>query len=170
MKLSVADLQIEIEKFIVLENFYKKPAFLNFIAQKCIEVLEEVTNSKIDMFKFGTIPVSYERGHKYSIETTSDTSRINLYNLAVNQFGEYISLYIEYGTGIYSEESARPDGWIYPTTEYDKNPKKKRTKRGDLVAFTKGQEAKYIYDDALMLINDRIDGWIEEYIDREVKL
>ena len=79
-------------------------------------------------------------------------------------------MYIEYGTGVYSAESARADGWIYPTTEYDKNPKKRRTPRGDLVAWTKGQRGKYIYDDALMLINDRIDMWVDEYISREVKL
>ena len=170
MNLSIHDLEVEIKQIGKLRNIHKDPRFLEFIARKCIKVLEEVTESKISMFKFGEIPVSYERGHKYSSEISGETSRINLYNIAVNQFGEYISLYIEYGTGVYSAESARPDGWIYPTTEYDKNPTKRRTQRGDLVAFTEGQEGKYIYDDALMLINDRIDMWVEEYISREVKL
>ena len=58
MNLSIHDLEVEIKQIGKLRNIHKDPRFLEFIAKKCIEILEEVTDSKISMFKFGEIPVS----------------------------------------------------------------------------------------------------------------
>lgn len=138
-------------------------AFLDFIGEKCVEVLKEVTNAKASSFKAENAPKSYIEGHKYETEILERTSRIILQNLATNQFGEYISEYIEYGTGVYAEESKAPDGWTYPTVESDKNTTKRIGKDGELYAFTKGQTAKNIYSEAMAIIERKLDEWIEEY-------
>lgn len=173
MNLSVDNIQHEIKQIGKLRNIQKEPRFLEFIARKCMEVLwEETENARIDQDKspYGNISKEYAESHTYKTFITSLSSLVVLSNEAKNQFGEYISRYIEYGTGMYNAESTAPDGWIYPTDETDKNTTKRKTGNGDWVAFTKGQSAKLVYANALDRIKDNLDGWINEYIDREVKL
>ena len=68
--------------------------------------------------------------------------------------------YTDMGSAVFDK---KPNGWIYPTVEEDINPTKKKTRKGDLIAFTKGQKAKNIYNDAMGIIEKRLDTWIEEY-------
>lgn len=173
MELSVDNIQHEIKQIGKLRNIHKEPRFLEFIAKKCIEVLREETEiARIDQNKspYGNISKEYAESHTYKTFITSLSSLVVLSNEAKNQFGEYISRYIEYGTGMYNAESTAPNGWIYPTDETDKNTTKRQTRNGDLLAFTKGQSAKLVYANALDRIKDNLDGWINEYISREVKL
>lgn len=170
MNLSVDNIQHEIKQIGKLRNIHKEPRFLEFIARKCMEVLREETDAARSKSPYGNISKEYAESHTYETFINGLSSIVVLSNEAKNQFGEYISRYIEYGTGMYNAESTAPDGWIYPTDETDKNTTKRRTGNGDLVAFTKGQSAKLVYANALDRIKDNLDGWINEYISREVKL
>lgn len=163
MYLSSDSIIKEIKGIQAQKRIFMKQDFLDFIGKKCIEVLKEVTESKKEEFVGKKVPLSYEQGHNYKTEILANSSRIILQNLGVNQFGEYISSYIENGTGIYSEQTTRPNGWIYPTTEEDKNTTKRMGKQGDLIAYTKGQKAKNIYYNAMQIIEQKLDEWIEEY-------
>ena len=163
MELSKADITREIKNMQILKSRIKSQDFLDYIGKKCIEVLKEVTASKRGEFVFGKIPFNYETGHTYTTEINDSNALIKLANVAVNQFGEYYSAYIENGTGVFAEASKKPNGWIYPTVEEDINPTKKKTRKADLIAFTKGTKAKNIYNDAMGIIEKRLDTWIEEY-------
>lgn len=164
MKLDRADIIKEIKGLEARKNIFVQQDFLDFIGRKCIGVLEEVTQTKAIDFFDKEVPEKYAKSHIYETEITGKKSFVKLSNIAVNQFGEYISAYIEHGTGVFSEQSSRPDGWIYPTTEYDKNTNKRTGKWGNLVAFTQGQKAKNIYHDSMSIIEARLDDWIEEYM------
>ena len=170
MNLSVDNIQYEIKQIGKLRNIHKEPRFLEFIARKCIEVLKEETEAARGKSPYGNISKEYAESHTYETFISGLSSIVVLSNEAKNQFGEYISRYIEYGTGMYNAESTAPNGWIYPTDETDKNTTKRQTRNGELLAFTKGQSAKLIYANALDRIKDNLDGWINEYISREVKL
>ena len=173
MELSVSDLEIEIKQISKLRNIHKDPNFLEFIALKCLEVLEEETKIKSKLTYDNKMNDEYIDGHMYETFINSVSSMIVLSNDARNEFGKYISRYIEYGTGMYveRESSKEPDGWLYPTDENDRNPNKfPSKKKGGLWAWTFGQEGTYVYEDALDKIGDKIYDWVMEYIDREVKL
>ena len=169
MKLSVADLEVEIKQIGKLRNIHKDQRFLEFIAKKCIEVLKEETENKRSLTWDKKMNDEYVEGHRYETFINGLSSIILLENVATNQFGEYISRYIEYGTGMFNAESTAPEGWYYPTDAEDRNPTKEEI-GGNYVAWTRGQLPKYVYEDALEKIKDKMNGWIEEYISREVKL
>ena len=94
---------------------------------------------------------------------------IMLTNNCTNTDGEYISSFIENGTGIYSTNgTTRPDGWWYPSRRRDKNPTKTKLEREDgdgsiYIAFTRGQVPKPILHDSFEIILAQLDGWIYDY-------
>ena len=107
-----------------------------------------------------------ERMHSKILEylTMYGLMDTNLANtIAILPIGEGISItvaseyavYIEYGTGIVGASNPHPhpwaydinehgdEGWWYPTTESDPNPKKRYNKQtGEIWAWTKGQASK----------------------------
>lgn len=74
--------------------------------------------------------------------------------------GSDYAMYVEFGTGIYGEQSPHPNpsafgeaweydindhgkrGWWYPTTEDDPNPYKSYSPDGQIFAWTAGSQAK----------------------------
>lgn len=98
-----------------------------------------------------------------------------LTNNCTNTDGEYISSFVENGTGVYSPNgTTRPDGWWYPSRATDKNPlmtdplepftgTKKQLANGDYIAFTWGQVPKPILHDSFEIILAQLDGWIYDY-------
>lgn len=175
MYLDIAEINKEIKVFKATKKLFMQQDFLDFIGRKCIKVLQLETALKAPLTRNNKMNDEFATGHTYQTQTLSNTSRIVLSNNATNQFGKYFSAYIEYGTGIYApmteiggEEvttSTRPDGWIYPTDEADRNPTKKyNRKTGTWYAFTWGQVPKNIYTDALKRIEENMDRWIEEYM------
>jgi hypothetical protein len=175
MYLDIAEINKEIKAFKAARKLFMQQDFLDFIGRKCIKVLQLETALKAPLTRNNKMNDEFATGHTYQTQTLSNTSRIILSNNATNQFGEYFSAYIEYGTGIYApmtkiggEEvttSTRPNGWIYPTDEADRNPTKKYNKNnGTWYAFTWGQVPKNVYTDALKRIEENMDSWIEEYM------
>ena len=103
-----------------------------------------------------------------------------LTNNCTNTDGEYISSFVENGTGVYSTNgTTRPNGWWYPSRETDQNPlmsddpeepfggTRKQLANGDYIAFTWGQLPKPILHDSLEVILAQLDGWIWDYFDKK---
>ena len=165
MRLNKEDILKVKKQFQELRNIFKEQAFLDFIGEKCLKVLREETSNKAPLTVGKKMNDDYSNSHMYQTTISSNKSVITLTNEAKNQNGEYFSAYIEYGTGVFSEESTRPNGWVYPTDEADRNTTKKQNKfTGEWYAFTKGQVAKEVYTDALEKIESKMDEWIDEYI------
>lgn len=175
MELSRADIIKEIKGLQATKKIFLQQDFLDFIGRNCIRILQLETALKTPMTKSGKMNSEYASGHTYETQILSNTSRIVLSNNAANQFGEYFSAYIEYGTGVYAptteidgekvSTSNKPYGWIYPTNEADMNTTKKyNNKTGTWYAFTYGQVAKPVYTDAIKRIEENLDKWIEEYM------
>lgn len=165
MRLDRADIIKEIKGLQAARKMFMQQDFLDFIGRKCIKVLQLETSLKAPLTWDNKMNDEFATGHTYQTQMLSNTSRIVLSNNATNQFGEYFSAYIEYGSGIYSQNTTRPDGWIYPTDEEDRNPTKKYNKNtGTWYAFTWGQVPKNVYTDALKRIEENMDSWIEEYM------
>lgn len=165
MKLDRADIMKEIKGLQATKRIFMQQDFLDFIGRKCIQVLQDQTNLKASETWDKKMNQEYRDGHRYKTEIRSHTSRIILENVATNQFGEYFSAYIEYGTGIFSPNSTKPQGWIYPTDRADRNPTKKYNKEtGTWYAFTWGQTPKEVYTSAIKVIEDNLDNWIKEYM------
>lgn len=165
MKLDRADIIKEIKGLEARKRIFMQQDFLDFIGRKCIKVLQLETALKAPLTRNNKMNSEFATGHTYQTQTLSNTSRIILSNNATNQFGEYFSAYIEYGSGVYSPNTTRPNGWIYPTDETDRNRTKKyNNNTGTWYAFTWGQAPKNIYTDALKRIEENMDSWIEEYM------
>ena len=113
MNLSVDNIQHEIKQIGKLRNIHKEPRFLEFIARKCMEVLREETEAARSKSPYGNISKEYAESHTYETFISGLSSIVVLSNEAKNQFGEYISRYIEYGTGMYNAESTAPDGFCH---------------------------------------------------------
>lgn len=98
---------------------------------------------------------------------------IMLTNNCTNEDGEYISSFVENGTGVYSDDSTMPNGWWYPSRESDRNPfdydggSKKQLENGDYIALTWGQIPKPILHDSFEIILAQLDGWIYDYFHRK---
>ena len=102
-----------------------------------------------------------------------------LTNNCTNEDGEYISSFVENGTGVYADDTTRPMGWWYPSRETDQNPlisnepeepfggTRKQLANGDYIAFTWGQIPKPILHDSLEIILKELDNWIEEYLEKK---
>lgn len=165
MKLDKKDI-LEVKKQLQgIRNIFREQAFLDYIGEKCLEVLKEETSNKAPLTVGKKMNEDYANSHTYQTTISSNKSVITLTNEAKNQNGEYFSAYIEYGTGVFSEESTKPDGWVYPTDEEDKNTTKKQNRfTGEWYAFTKGQAPKEVYTDALDKIGERMDEWIDDYL------
>lgn len=75
---------------------------------------------------------------------------------------------IEFGTGVKGEQQPHQlaaevgykydinahgnDGWYYPSSEQDRNPKKYVTKEGDIIAWTKGMPSRpFMYNSTIFL-------------------
>ena len=165
MKLDRADIIKEIKSLQATKRIFMQQDFLDFIGRKCIKVLQLETALKAPLTWDNKMNSEFATGHTYQTQTLSNTSRIVLSNNATNQFGEYFSAYIEYGSGVYSPNTTRPNGWIYPTDEADRNLTKKYNRNtGTWYAFTWGQVPKNVYTDALKKIEENMDRWIEEYM------
>lgn len=164
MELDKRSIDKEIKVLSKYKTLLRKEDVLDFIGEKCLEVLREQTEIFSRETVGGSMEESYVEGHTYEKQILGNSSLIILSNMATNQFGEYISEYIEYGTGIFSPNSTKPEGWVYPTDVEDKNVTKRQLENGDLVAFTMGQVAKPVYETSMEIISQRINGWLDEYL------
>jgi hypothetical protein len=164
MNLDKREIDLEIKMLSKMKKVIQSQDFLDFIGKKCLQVLDHITLRQGAASKYGNMSSEYAKSHEYTTEIGTDSSIITLSNSATNQFGEYISAYIEYGTGVYYDGAGKKSGWWYPTDEKDKNTTKKKTEKGELIAFTFGQDAKNVYYYSLKDIEAHMNEWVDEYM------
>lgn len=104
---------------------------------------------------------------------------ILIYNDVQNDNGEYYSLIVEYGSGIYSVVPGKDSHtsiyektgglyWYVPEEQASKlakyNYEAVETDNGDILYRVFAQYPNYIYTDAVSVINRKLKSWVKEYL------
>lgn len=147
--------------------------FMDFIADKSMRELEDITNKKIRTIPDNDV-TSYRYNHKaktgknyveISNDTMADLSNLSEETRANYPNGLSIAKIVEFGTGILGEDNEEfnwktqmnPDrdyskGWYY-----EKNGK---------IYWTRGMKGKFIYHGLLKKVKNKFPEWLSEYIDK----
>lgn len=152
-----------------MEKKLKSNDIKEYLAQKMIELINRESKSKLET------STNYVAHNKYEIRDDG----ILIYNDVQNDHGEYYSLIIEYGSGVYAEgepyhHTASYDNsgglyWLVPV----ENGSSLMSTGFDIITLESGdyfkvygQEAKHIYTDAAIKIQKNINRWLKEYIEK----
>ena len=142
-----------------------------YIAKKAIEVINKEADENLSYDE------KYKKHNNYKIEKDS----ILIYNDVQNDNGEYYSLIIEYGSGLYAEKShiGKTETfvntgymyWYVPEEEapdlFDYPYERIETDSG---VFYKvfGQTPKHIYENSAKIIERNLAKWVREYNKKEL--
>ena len=142
-----------------------------YLAKKMIDVINRISNERLSHND------NYTKHNQYKINENS----IEIYNDVQNESGEYYSVILEYGSGLYAEKSHIGETntfiatgymyWYVPEEEapnlFDYPYERIVTENG---VFYKvyGQTPKHIYEDSAKIIERNVARWINEYINKEL--
>lgn len=152
-----------------MEKKLKSDDVKKYLAEKMIILINRESKSKLEN------SINYVAHNKYEILDDG----ILIYNDVQNDNGEYYSLIIEYGSGVYAEgepfhhtESYDNSGGLYWLVPVENGSSLMNTgfdiitlESGDYFKVY-GQEAKHIYTDAAIKIQKNINRWLKEYIEK----
>jgi len=175
---SFEELQEYIQKII---SALQSQDFFDYLAKKSREVVDKITAQKLNADEEQKFTHNYRYNHKVAVnleeivisnETLIDVSSINPKIAANYPNGFDLAKAIEYGTGIVGANSdasklASERDWQYmvnPERDYTK-PWFYQDENGELW-WTKGMSGKLIYYQSKQEIEDNINDWVEEYIDK----
>lgn len=157
-----------------IENKINSNDLKEYLAKKMLDIINQESENKIEN------NLTYTDHNKYEILDDG----ILIYNDVQNDDGEYYSLIIEYGSGIYAEgqpfhhtDSYENSGGLYWLVPVANGSSLERTtfpiidiklQDGSIGSFYKvyGQEAKHIYTDAAIKIEKELSNWIRDYIEK----
>lgn len=124
------------------------------LQSEILHTLADYTKSQIKYYINQSVNEEYSTGwleqNVFNTEIFNDTIKVFVDTNAVPY-----ALYVEYGTGIVGSNNPHPEGngnyktegWWYPTTANDPNPRKKQLENGDWIVYTEGQKAhKFMYN------------------------
>ena len=144
-----------------------------YLAEKSIDEINKIANEKLQSSE------NYNANNKYKITDNG----VVIYNEIQSQDGTYISLILEYGSGIYAEYEKFPKHtatyektggvyWLVPVTSgsslFNTDYEIITLESGDYFKVF-AQTPKHIYTDAGKVIESKITTWIEEYIEKEIR-
>lgn len=152
-----------------MEKKLKSDDVKKYLAEKMIILINRESKNKLEN------SINYDAHNKYEILDDG----ILIYNDVQNDNGEYYSLIIEYGSGVYAEgepfhhtESYDNSGGLYWLVPVENGSSLMNTgfdiitlESGDYFKVY-GQEAKHIYTDAATKIQKNINRWLKEYIEK----
>ena len=159
-------------------------AKIQLVVSKALEQLSEIGVAHI-----GQLLTYYGLGDT-ELAKTIELIKIDDKHYRIRATGKQTSIgvsqavLIEFGTGVKGEQQPHQlaaevgyrydinahgsDGWYYPSSEQDRNPKKFVTKEGDIVAWTKGMPSRpFMYNTTIFLeseVQDVLRQIIKELI------
>jgi len=146
--------------------------FKEYIAEKSIEEINKIASERLQSSE------NYIANNKYEITDKG----IVIYNDIKSDDGTYISLILEYGSGVHKEgkdfhHTATYDvkGGLYWLVPIDTAPSLANTDypiitiKDTQFYMVFGQKPKHIYNDAAKIIRNKLSIWGKEYIEKEMK-
>ena len=161
-----------IDKIDRIEELTNSKQIKEYLAEKMISVINRLAEERLSYDE------NYISHNKYQLLENG----ILIYNDVTNSNGEYYSLILEYGSGLYAEkdhigktDTFKATGYMYwyvpeeyapelfdyyPTTRIE-------TSKG-VIYKVFGQTPKHIYEDSAEIIERNVARWVREYIKEEL--
>lgn len=160
----------------------------NFIANKCMEELNEITLERLTTIDEESIDTSYYASrHQFRIEgdiiyifndSTIDIASKNMSEVTKAKYPAQLSLakIVEYGIGytganftVIPEGTALPsDDWEYDVNNHGYKGWYYTDESGNII-WTNGFEGRLIYHELVSRIKRNASKWIKEYLDKNIK-
>lgn len=154
------------------EGLVSTVGFKEYIAEKAIEEINKIARQKLHTSE------GYVANNKYEIIDKG----VVIYNDIQSDDGTYISLILEYGSGVHAEgspfhhtasyESSGGVYWLAPV----ENASSLANTNYPIITIKSvdyymvfGQYPKHIYTDAAKIIRKELSTWTKEYIEKEMK-
>lgn len=152
MNIEVKGLDECIKMLQKLKETLKSEELFKYIAEKSIKIINKYASERLENNS------NYIEANKYDIISNG----VIIHNDVKNPEGEYYSLIIEYGSGVYAELPH-----IGTTEEFIES--NYTSWISGLGVRVTGQEAKHIYTDAAKEIEKNLSKWTSEFIKSKMK-
>lgn len=164
---------------INLQTAFKSEDFMEFIANKALQTLHQVTREKLNMDEEMEFYHRYRYNHKLKVnkdeiilfnQTTIPVGEINP-DIAMNYPNGFdLAKAVEYGTGIIGASSsgaeyAGNNGWQYDVNGHGNKGWFYVDSNGELF-WTKGMAGRLIYLTTKQRIEQNINSWVNEYVEK----
>lgn len=160
-----------IDKIERVEAITKSEGLKKYLAQKMIAVINRLADERL------SYDDNYKNHNNYQINSDS----IVIYNDVQNNNGQYYSLILEYGSGLYTEKghigktpTFIATGYMYwyvpeeEAPELFEYPYERIESENGVFYKVYGQTPKHIYEDSAKLIERNVARWVREYIKEEL--
>lgn len=157
-----------------LKQALSSEEFIYYLSNKCYELLNKVTNEKLNSDEDGMYFHSYRTNHQKQIdgndiylwnETLVDLSSLSEETKANYPMGLSLAKIVEYGTGIVganSEASKYAKDWQYDVNNHGDKGWFYMDSNGKL-HFTRGIQGRLIFYETKRRIEENIAKWVKEY-------
>ena len=160
-----------IDKINSVEQTMMSKDIKEYLAKKMISIINTLSEERLSYDE------NYSKSNKYEILENG----IFVYNDVTNGNGEYYSLILEYGSGLYAEQdhigqtpTFNASGYMYwfvPEEEapelFDYPYERIETEEG-VIYKVFGQTPKHIYEDSAEIIQRNVARWVREYIQEKL--
>lgn len=167
-KITITGTKQLIDKINSIEKITMSKDIKEYLAKKMISVIDRLSEERLSYDE------NYSKHNKYEILENG----ILVYNDVTNSNGEYYSLILEYGSGLYAEKehigqspTFKASGYMYwfvPEEEapelFDYPYERIETEDGEVLYKVYGQTPKHIYEDSAEMIQRNVARWVREYI------
>ena len=188
VNLSIKGIKTLREKLKAIEKLLTDKKIYEYIAEKCMKELNEITLEKLTTVDEENIDTSYYASrHQYKIEgniiyiyndSTIDISSKNMSEVTKAKYPAQLSLakIVEYGIGytganftVIPEGTALPsDNWEYDVNNHGYKGWYYTDENGEVI-WTNGFEGRLIYHELVSRIKRNASKWISEYIGKNIK-
>lgn len=188
VNLSIKGIKTLREKLKSIEKLLNDKKIYEYIAEKCMKELNEITLEKLTTVDEENIDTSYYASrHQYKIEgniiyiyndSTIDISSKNMSEVTKAKYPAQLSLakIVEYGIGytganftVIPEGTALPsDNWEYDVNNHGYKGWYYTDENGEVI-WTNGFEGRLIYHELVSRIKRNASKWISEYIGKNIK-
>lgn len=170
--INIKGLDSTIKDLKKLENIYSSKKFLDFLKNKCLLAVKYQTDSRLSSLVDleSALLSDYRNNHKIDDTLTGFILYNDLMNDSWVEYNFSIAEAVEYGVGIkgqgtgvnasennyqYDINNHGTEGWVYK----DKNGETHRTL---------GYEGRNVYYHTYLEIINKLDSWVDEFIEREL--
>lgn len=188
VKFSVADFKNLDDKLAQIEEILSSKELYEYIAEKCMKALNEITLEKLSSYDKENIDTSYYASrHQYKIEGSTiyifndsmiDISSKNMRETTKAKYPAQLSLakIVEYGIGytganftVVPEGSPiRNDEWEYDVNNHGYRGWYYTDENGNII-WTNGFAGRLIFNDLAIRVKKNVRRWITEYVRSKIK-